>query len=71
MKAKRWAAVLAVLVLLWTNTAWGETKESMFEKKWYLQALKDSVMSTGNNERLKNVIARAQCGATGNSWRSE
>ena len=64
MKAKRWAAVLAVLVLLWTNTAWGETKESMFEKEWYLQALKDSVMNTGNNARLKNVIARAQRGET-------
>lgn len=64
MKLKRWAAALAVLVLLWTNTAWGETKKTMFEKEWYLQALKDSVMSTGNNARLKNVIARAQRGAT-------
>ncbi len=62
MKLKRWAAVLAVLVLLWTNTAWGETKKTMFEEEWYLQALKDSVMSTGNNARLKNVIARAQRG---------
>ena len=62
MKVKRWAAALAVLVLLWTNTAWGETKKTMFEKEWYLQALKDSVMSTGNNARLKNVIARAQRG---------
>ena len=62
MKVKRWAAVLSVLVLLCVNTAWGETKKTMFEKEWYLQALKDSVMSTGNNARLKNVIARAQNG---------
>ena len=34
MKVKRWAAALAVLVLLWTNTAWGETKKTMFEKFW-------------------------------------
>ena len=62
MKVKRWAAVLMVLTLLWTNAAWGETTKTMFEKEWYLQALKNSVMSTGNNARLKNVIARAQRG---------
>ncbi len=62
MKVKRWAAVLSVLVLLCVNTAWGETKKTMFEKEWYLQALKDSVMSPGNNVRLKNVIDRAQNG---------
>ena len=62
MKVKRWAALLSVLVLLWTHTAWGETKKTMFEKEWYLQALQDSVMSRGNNARLKKVIARAQQG---------
>ncbi len=64
MKVKRWAAALAVLVLLWTSTAWGEAKKTMFEKEWYLQALEDSVMSPGNNARLKKVIARAQQGET-------
>ena len=62
MKVKRWAAALAVLVLLCVTAATGETKQTMFEKEWYLQGLKDSVMSTGNNARLKNVIARAQRG---------
>ena len=62
MKVKRWAAALMALMLLCANSAWGETKKTMFEKEWYLQALKDSVMSTGNNARLKNVIARAQQG---------
>ena len=62
MKVKRWAAALMALMLLCANSAWGETKKTMFEKEWYLQALKDSVMSTGTNARLKNVIARAQQG---------
>ena len=62
MKVKRWAALLSVLVLLCVTAATGETKQTMFEKEWYLQGLKDSVMSTGNNARLKNVIARAQRG---------
>ena len=62
MKVKRWVAALMALMLLCANSAWGETKKTMFEKEWYLQALKDSVMSTGNNARLKNVIARAQQG---------
>ena len=62
MKVKRWAALLSVLVLLCVTAATGETKQTMFEKEWYLQGLKDSVMSRGNNARLKNVIARAQSG---------
>ena len=63
MNMKRWTAVLMVLVLLWTCAAYGEEKKTtMFEKDWYLQGLKDSVMSTGNNARLKKVIERAQAG---------
>ena len=63
MNLKRWTAVLLVLVLLCACTAYGEeTKKTMFEKEWYLQALKDSVMSVGNNARLKKVIERAQNG---------
>ena len=42
MKVKRWAALLSVLVLLCVTAATGETKQTMFEKEWYLQGLKDS-----------------------------
>ena len=62
MKIRKLAAALTVLVLLCSGTAWGEGKRTMFEKEWYLQALKDSVMSTGNNARLKKVIDRARNG---------
>ena len=62
MKVKRWAAVLTVLVLLCVTAATGETKKTIFDQEWYLEALKNSVMSRGNNARLKNVIARAQNG---------
>ena len=63
MNLKRWMAALLVLVLLFAGTAYGEEKKkTMFEKEWYLQALKDSVMSVGNNARLKKVIERAQNG---------
>ncbi len=62
MKMKRLAAALAVLTLFCTGTAWGEGKKTMFEKEWYLQAVKDSVMSAGNNARLKKVIDRARNG---------
>ncbi len=62
MKMKRLIAALAVLALLCTGTALGERKTKLFEEEWYLQALKDSVISLGNNARLKNVIARAQNG---------
>ena len=55
-------AVLMILVLLCACAAHGEEKKTMFEKEWYLQALKDSVMSVGNNARLKKVIERAQSG---------
>ena len=62
MKIRKLAAALMVLVLLCSGTAQGEGKKTMFEKEWYLQALKDSVMSTGNNARLKKVIDRARGG---------
>ena len=62
MKMKRLAAVLTALTLLCACTAWGEEKKTMFEKEWYLQAARDSVMSTGNNARLKKVIDRARSG---------
>ena len=62
MKIRKLAAALTALVLLCSGTAWGEGKKTMFEKEWYLQALKDSVMSTGNNARLKKVIDRARSG---------
>ena len=62
MKIRKLAAALTVLVLLCSGTAQGEGKKTMFEKEWYLQALKDSVMSVGNNARLKKVIDRARGG---------
>ena len=61
MKMKRWAAALAVLVMLCAGTAKGE-ENTVYEYEWYRQALKDSVMSTGNNARLKKVIERARQG---------
>ena len=59
---KKWASVLMVLMLLCVSTAWGEEKKTMFDEEWYRQALQDSVMSAGNNARLKKVIERAQNG---------
>ena len=59
---KKWASVLMVLMLLCVSTAWGEEKKTMFDEEWYRQALQDSVMSVGNNARLKKVIERAQNG---------
>ena len=50
-----------ILLLLCAGMAQGEEK-TMFETEWYLQALKDSVMSTGNNARLKKVVEKAQHG---------
>ena len=62
---RRWAAALMIPVLLFACAARGEEKKkTMFEKEWYLQGLKDSVMSTGNNARLKKVIEKAQGGET-------
>ena len=58
-KMRKLAAVLMVLALLCAGAACGEEQKTMFEKEWYLQALKDSVMSAGNNARLKKVIDRA------------
>ena len=62
MKLKNIAAVLAALVMMCTGMACGEEKKTMFDQEWYQQALKDSVMSTGNNARLKKVIERARNG---------
>ena len=62
MTIKKLAAVMTALVLLCAGTAWGEEKKTMFDQEWYLQALKDSVMSRGNNARLKKVIDRAKSG---------
>ncbi len=59
---KRWAAALAALILLFCCAARGEEKKTMFDEDWYRQALQDSVMSVGNNARLKKVIERAQNG---------
>ena len=59
---KKWASVLMVLMLLCVSIAWGEEKKTMFDEEWYRQALQDSVMSVGNNARLKKVIERAQSG---------
>ena len=59
---KKWASVLMVLMLLCVSVAWGEEKKTMFDEEWYRQALQDSVMSVGNNARLKKVIERAQSG---------
>ena len=58
MKIKKLTAVLTVLALLCIGAARGEGK-TMFGTEWYRQALKDSVMSAGNNARLKKVIERA------------
>ena len=58
MRMKKLAAALTVFVLLCTGMARGEEK-TMFGTDWYRQALKDSVMSAGNNARLKKVIERA------------
>ena len=62
MMGKRLAAVLTVLALLCAGAARGEEKKTMFEEEWYRQALRDSVMSVGNNARLKKVIERARGG---------
>ena len=61
MGMKKLAAVLTVIILLCACAAQGEGK-TMFEEAWYQQALEDSVMSAGNNARLKKVIERAQGG---------
>ena len=61
MRLKRWTAALAAVMLLWTCVAQGEGI-TMFEEEWYRQALKDSVMSVGNNARLKKVAERARKG---------
>ncbi len=71
---KRWMAMLAAMLLGWTWTAAGEGK-TMAEQtanyadgslagfgSWYGEALKDSVMSRGNNARLKQVIGKLRRG---------
>ena len=67
MKIRKLAAALTALVLLCSGTAWGEGKKTMFEKEWYLQALKDSVMSAGNNARLKKVLFIRSAGRSGSA----
>ena len=62
MRGKRLAAALAALMLLCIGTAQGEGEKAMFDQEWYLQALQDSVMSRGNNARLKKVIERSKNG---------
>ncbi len=62
MKARRWAALLLLLVL-WTCAAQAEEK-AYYEEAWYPQALEKSVMSVGNNARLKKVIDKARRGET-------
>ena len=62
MRTRRLVSALAALMLLCAGAALGEEKRAMFDEEWYFRALKDSVMSTGNNARLKNVIGRAQNG---------
>ncbi len=61
MKIRRWTAVLVILALLCACMAQGEEKW-IFEEEWYLQAVEHSVMSVGNNARLKKVIEKAQNG---------
>ncbi len=58
---RRWTAVLIILALLCTCMAQGE-ENSIFEEEWYQQAVENSVMSVGNNARLKKVIEKAQNG---------
>ena len=62
MRIRRWAAIFTVLTVLCAGRGMGEGQKTMFEKDWYLQGLKDSVMSPGNNARLKKVIERAGTG---------
>ena len=60
---KRLTAVLAALaILLCTGAAPAEEKQTFFDADWYQQALADSVVSRGNNERLQRVIERAKSG---------
>ena len=61
MKMRKLSAALAAFALLCVCAAQGEGK-AVFETEWYRQALVKSVMSTGNNARLKKVIERAGCG---------
>ena len=61
MKMKRTTAFLTALLLLLGCFALGEGTD-ITDQEWYRQALADSVMSVGNNARLKKVIARARDG---------
>ena len=63
MKMKRLTAVLAALaIFLCTGAVRAEEKQTFFDADWYQQALADSVLSRGNNERLQRVIERAKSG---------
>ena len=59
---KRIGAFLLTLMLLCACCCAADGSAEMTEQEWYRQALEDSVMSTGNNARLKKVIARARDG---------
>ena len=55
---KKWFAWLLVLVMLGGGIAVADYSE----EAWYAGALEESVVSTGNNLRIKKVIERAQSG---------
>ena len=52
--------LLLVMALMMIGGSWAMAEYS--EEAWYAEALKESVVSAGNNLRLKNVIERAQKG---------
>ena len=62
------ALICCVMALVWLGggTAMGEQAFSYYMEKgnedWYLKALEQSIVSLGNNQRLKNVLSRAQAG---------
>lgn len=57
-----WA--LAMMLMTGGCTAMGETVyfSNAEQEEWYQNMLKDSMMSLGNNRRMKDVIQRAQAG---------
>ena len=55
---KKWFAWLLVLVMLGGGIAVADYSE----EAWYAGALEESVVSPGNNLRIKKVIERAQAG---------
>ena len=55
---KKLLLLLMALMMIGGSRAMAEYTEEV----WYTEALKESVVSAGNNLRLKNVIERAQQG---------